>query len=313
MRKAFTLIEILVVISIIALLIAILLPVLKNVRYSAMLSECQVRLRGIGQVQLSHAVDHDEFFPSPGGYEYGSRRDLDGGPEERSWTKAAHQHGAHIRGWELLGSIGDGYDGSSTINRRQYDLRETYYDYMQHHDDMEQSFHCPFMHQTFKDYNDWGQKEDKISTYMVYVSNNYAVKHFYYEDVGAYQRLGDTWTPYRGGSGDQDGRRKLDYDFTILASDTALGDFSPHGQPYRGVLSAHPATNGYIYEHAGQNNDWGGHVLDESQDAPLSFADADGSVQMFRANADSINDTDNWVVHNQGNHRNALLPTALLK
>ncbi|MEO0476008.1 MAG: prepilin-type N-terminal cleavage/methylation domain-containing protein [Planctomycetota bacterium] len=58
MRKAFTLVELLVVISIIALLIAILLPALGSARESARQTQCLSNVRGFGQSFVSHAADN---------------------------------------------------------------------------------------------------------------------------------------------------------------------------------------------------------------------------------------------------------------
>lgn len=50
-RHAFTLVELLVVIGIIAVLVAVLLPVLANARESAKATQCMNNLRQIGQCQ----------------------------------------------------------------------------------------------------------------------------------------------------------------------------------------------------------------------------------------------------------------------
>lgn len=59
----FTLIEILVVISIISLLIALLLPALKDARESARSVVCMSNLRQAGTAQLIYASDHDDYTP----------------------------------------------------------------------------------------------------------------------------------------------------------------------------------------------------------------------------------------------------------
>lgn len=61
---AFSLVELLVVISIIALLIALLLPALGKARESANTVVCQSNLGHIGKAQLSYAVDNDGYYTS---------------------------------------------------------------------------------------------------------------------------------------------------------------------------------------------------------------------------------------------------------
>lgn len=59
---AFTLVELLVVISIIALLISILLPSLSSAREQAKLVKCLAHARGMGQAGLVFAQDHNDRF-----------------------------------------------------------------------------------------------------------------------------------------------------------------------------------------------------------------------------------------------------------
>ena len=63
-KHAFTLIEVLVVISIISLLIAILLPALGNARKAAHSAQCLARLKQIGVAMTNYYVDHNGQLPS---------------------------------------------------------------------------------------------------------------------------------------------------------------------------------------------------------------------------------------------------------
>lgn len=63
---AFTLVELLVVISIIALLVALLLPALANARRSAQMVSCAAQLHSIGQALLLCANEHHGFYPLAG-------------------------------------------------------------------------------------------------------------------------------------------------------------------------------------------------------------------------------------------------------
>ena len=62
-RKAFTLVELLVVIGIIALLISILLPSLSKARSSAMNIKCANNLRSMGQIFFVYANSNRSYFP----------------------------------------------------------------------------------------------------------------------------------------------------------------------------------------------------------------------------------------------------------
>ncbi len=63
LRRAFTLIEILVVVAIISILAALLLPVLIGARDKARQSACASNLRQVGAAIQMYADDHDSTFP----------------------------------------------------------------------------------------------------------------------------------------------------------------------------------------------------------------------------------------------------------
>jgi prepilin-type N-terminal cleavage/methylation domain-containing protein/prepilin-type processing-associated H-X9-DG protein len=81
-RLGFTLMELLVVISIIALLVAMLLPAIGMVRDQARTVSCQSSLRGVGQALLQWQTDNEGYLP------YGQGAPA---PLPYNWMSAAQQ------------------------------------------------------------------------------------------------------------------------------------------------------------------------------------------------------------------------------
>src|SRR5690349_13963195 len=63
MRKAFTLVELLVVLAILAVLAALLFPVFASARLAGKNAGCQSNLRQIGMATQAYIKDWDDYYP----------------------------------------------------------------------------------------------------------------------------------------------------------------------------------------------------------------------------------------------------------
>ena len=111
--KAFTLVELLVVVSIIALLIAILLPSLKKARQAAKRIACNANVRGIAQAGLTYATDDEKEFAIPIGTRDGNAAVTESYP---SYVNYGGKSGLGVQG-TANGSIWSGFNDMGSIHR----------------------------------------------------------------------------------------------------------------------------------------------------------------------------------------------------
>lgn len=114
--RAFTLVELLVVVSIIALLISILLPSLKSAREQAKSIKCQTNQKGIMTAARMYTTEENDWLPgSPG--TTGSR--LLGLPAGTiPSTTALHVPGNLVQTWDWAGPLGSVQMGMSLSGNR---------------------------------------------------------------------------------------------------------------------------------------------------------------------------------------------------
>jgi prepilin-type N-terminal cleavage/methylation domain-containing protein len=105
-RKAFTLVELLVVISIIALLMGILMPALSKVRQIAFRLVCGTNLSGIGKAMIVYANENEDEFPRAGG------RTTEWADKINNWQA--------LNRYDAFGIAADGTGGHASVTSSLY-------------------------------------------------------------------------------------------------------------------------------------------------------------------------------------------------
>jgi len=102
-RNAFTLIELLMVIAIIAILAAILLPVLQQARQRAWTGQCISNLRQIGMGMKMFADDNGDMYPESGADIYWNAIDPVTG--KQSWMQQIFQYTMNTNLYDCPGNV----------------------------------------------------------------------------------------------------------------------------------------------------------------------------------------------------------------
>ncbi|MCP4247143.1 MAG: prepilin-type N-terminal cleavage/methylation domain-containing protein [bacterium] len=106
-RRAFTLVELLVVVSIIALLISILLPSLRTARAQARMVKCLAHIRGMGQAAVTFAGSHNGRFQLVGHEDAIQKADPD-------HVRFAYDENGEILSWPVALAQASSYRGYDT-------------------------------------------------------------------------------------------------------------------------------------------------------------------------------------------------------
>ncbi|HTV39065.1 MAG TPA: prepilin-type N-terminal cleavage/methylation domain-containing protein [Candidatus Sulfotelmatobacter sp.] len=106
-RNAFTLIELLMVIAIIAILAAILMPVLEQAKQRAWTGQCISNLRQIGMGMKMFADENGDMYPESGGDIYWNATDAAPpvGSGKQSWMQQIYQYTMNTNLYNCPGNV----------------------------------------------------------------------------------------------------------------------------------------------------------------------------------------------------------------
>jgi prepilin-type N-terminal cleavage/methylation domain-containing protein len=282
MRKAFTLVELLVVVAIIAMIIAILLPSLNRARYLASISVCASQMHQMSVGITSYTTDFRGKYPDGA---WGRPN-----PAVIFWNGS---NGNHTTGGE-----GD------------FNFRPVFRQYFG--TDLNRIMKCPLASSWWKDdsglsnIDDTGPHAGMVKTpFAFYFGQECHTLHgplggkadHKWDRAEHMTRIGQTWSPVSNSS----------LQFSVVISDVAY--WNGHGGEY--LLTSHRAPNGGVPEGGNWTDHNMGYTYGYGQEANANFAKADGSVTTEYFSLASIDDRTLTGIRRQVGHQSYLIPTAL--
>lgn len=171
-KCAFTLVELLVVIGIIALLLAILLPVISRAREAANRVKCLANLRSMAQAAMLHAQEHQGYMPVAG-FQWIGGASADGLGDTRRVRYQYVYDGSTLRPVPLTISLGS-YMGAPVKYGNVVETRDTLTN-----EELRRLFTCPSQVE-----RRWGQSvraRDRPTTFFVSLLQKslYEAHHFH--------------------------------------------------------------------------------------------------------------------------------------
>ncbi len=202
-KKSFTLVELLIVVSIIAILISLLQPAIRKAIYKARIAKCMVNLKNITNGVLMYCDDNNDLYP-------GSEAPQSFRRTSDSFYSVSLKNQATYGGFNILGS----YVGGSNYGNTN-DLNEKY----------NETWKCP-QDAPGRPTSGYGSNRKSYAVYFNMMAGTNA--HYQRSDLSQImRRLGDshimttTWNTTNPNHGSRPSPLGWPLGFRIIASDTA--------------------------------------------------------------------------------------------
>jgi prepilin-type N-terminal cleavage/methylation domain-containing protein len=289
MRRIFTLVELLVVITILAVLLSLFQPAMRKAIYRASMVKCQTNLKNVGFGLFLYCDDNNDFFPK-GRYNSG------GSAGQVAETRASFNETTKL-GFrnDILNGMQAYFNGGSNENMSQQGL------YGSAKKSFENSFLCPQVdnEEVWPFTAGWGNYHyRRVPRY--YASD---MPYQLYWGVRAHggtavvmEKLEDTWnwgTGYQLSGWDYGPREAASYNYSILAADVLVEFW---GSSWTEPISNHKMP-GNIGSSATRNG-YRGYQIENSFEVDSNYLFTDGSVKYYEIPINPTREGDFYKFYN---------------